>query len=121
MLHKNNRINKKSEIDLFYGKDFARLAGKNYNGDFIFIKVLLDKKNKEARCGFVVSNKIANKATARNLIKRRLRAIVKKNLDFLVPECSLLIVAKPEAKKSDFSLLEKDFLNICAKGKLISK
>jgi ribonuclease P protein component len=63
----------------------------------------------KARVGFIVANTIDNRATARNLIKRRLRAIVRLKLTAM-KNFDCLIIAKPAIKGKTYQELEKEVL-----------
>jgi len=65
----------------------------------------------EPLVGFVVSKAIGN-AVARNLVKRRLRAIARGRLDALPTGSMLVVRALPRAAEADFAVLERDF-NSC--------
>lgn len=56
-----------------------------------------------SRFGFVVSRKIAKKATARNLIKRRLIEAVRRKLDEIKPGYDLVILAKSGIEEKKFN------------------
>jgi len=118
MLKKVNRINKKAEIDKFFGLSFAKGKGRNFSGDFIIVKILTNKENILPKFAFIVSNKVDKRATARNKIKRRLRFIVSKYLKMIESDKSFILVAKNSAKNADFKSLENDFLKIAAKARL---
>ncbi|MFA6537693.1 MAG: ribonuclease P protein component [Patescibacteria group bacterium] len=117
MLNKKNRINKKTEIDRFFGLGFGKDGGKNFSNEFFVLKIIKRKTDKPSRFGFVVSNKVDNRATQRNLLKRRLRAIARKYLTKLQDGTEIMIIAKPAGKKADLQTLEKEFLKIMDKGK----
>lgn len=73
MLPKQNRLRLK--------KDFERIfkQGRGFKQDFLFLKVL-ENGLKETRFGFIVSQKISQKAVIRNKLKRRLREIIRDEL-----------------------------------------
>lgn len=94
---KLKRLSQKKDFDLVFKK------GKGLNGDFLIFKTL--KNNlKKTRVGFVVSKKVSNKATVRNKIKRRLRAVILDELKKNNPSADIIIIALPQAK--DKKLLE---------------
>lgn len=97
MLPNANRLTLKKDFDLVFKK------GKGLNGDFLIFKAL--KNNlKQTRVGFVVSKKVSNKATIRNKVKRRLRAVILEELKKSNPSADIIIIALPQAK--DKGLLE---------------
>ena len=67
------------------------------------------KKNNYSvsRFGFVVSTKISKKATERNLIKRRLRAIVQKERANIVPGYDIVMLTRPPIRSLSFSALQE--------------
>lgn len=58
------------------------------------------------RFGFVVANTISKKATRRNLIRRRLREAVRKNLAPAFPSVDVVIIAKPKLLTTPYRELE---------------
>lgn len=58
------------------------------------------------RFGFVVANTISKKAVQRNLIRRRLRESVRKNLKTFTPPYDVVIIAKPPLLKAAYGELE---------------
>lgn len=68
MLKKENRLTKRKEFGYIYKK------GKNAYSKFLML-VYVPTKLKKIRVGFSISKKIG-KAHTRNLVKRRLRAII---------------------------------------------
>ena len=61
----------------------------------------------EPRFACVVSKKVAAKAVARNLIKRRCRAIIEKEMKRL-PPASYVLYAKKDAARAGYGDMEKD-------------
>ena len=59
--------------------------------------------------GFVVSKAVGN-AVVRNLVKRRLRAIVANNISKLPRHSKLIVRALPNASKAPYRDLESDFV-----------
>lgn len=59
------------------------------------------------KIGFSVSNKIG-KAVVRNLVKRRLRAILRENLCAIKQKGQMVFIAKEGIEKADFKEIEKD-------------
>lgn len=100
MLPKQHRLSKDGDFKIIFRK------GRNFFIKEFGIKFL--KNNLEvSRFGFVVSNKVAKKANKRNLIKRRLREIIRKNLPNIEIGFDIAIMAKPEIKDLKFSELKE--------------
>lgn len=70
--------------------------------------------------GFVVSKAIGN-AVTRNLIKRRLREIVRAHLKDLPNGSTLVVRALPRSSEVEFSKLERDFSQCLARFELPQK
>lgn len=113
MLPKINRLTKKKDFETVFKN------GKSFKRYFLLFKIL--KNNlKESRFGFVVSKKISNKATIRNKVKRRLRAIVssqfKKNESSADKQCiDLIIIALPGIEKKEFSEIQEVITKVLSK------
>jgi len=61
-----------------------------------------------SRFGFVVSAKVSPKASARNLLKRRSREIIRKNLPSIEKGYDFLFIFSPPAAAIGFSELEQE-------------
>jgi len=70
----------------------------------------LENDKKIFRLAVIIGKKVAKKATSRNLLRRRLKEILKKHSSQLVG-WDLILIAKPELAKNNFTelteLLEK--------------
>lgn len=88
MLSKINRIRKDSDF-----KKIFKLSKPVY-GDKIMIRFVPARESLETRFGFILSNKIEKRATRRNSLKRRLRAIVRNHLSFIRSSIDLAITVK---------------------------
>ena len=117
MLKKNLRLTKK--------KDFEAVAsqGQAYYSPVLMLKSL---KNKLAysRLGFVVSNKVSKKASSRNLIKRRIREIIRLNLSKIKKGYDIVIIVSPkiidqQGKVLKYQEIEKYLMTVLKKAKLI--
>ena len=105
MLPKKNRLTQKKDFDSVFKN------GKTIKSDFLILKLLKNHFN-ENRFGFIVSKKVSNKSTKRNLVKRRLRKIVLNNFkDFnnLKGQKSLdvVIITLPKILDKNFSEMQK--------------
>jgi len=113
MLDKKNCLKKK--------KDFQKVIkqGKKIEKDFLVLKFSENIIKNVSRIGFVVSQKISKKAHLRNKIKRRLREIIKDNLDNLKPGYDLIFFTKKAIKEKDFLEIEKIVKQILKQAKLL--
>ena len=65
------------------------------------------KKGESIRIGFSISKKVG-KANVRNLYKRRLREIVRKNMHHIKPGCDLIILTRVPVVDLGYQELEKN-------------
>ena len=71
-----------------------------------------------SRFGVVVGLKVHKKATKRNLLKRRVREVLRKHLKSIVPGRDVMIMANPKALEADFTDLEAQVLSCLKKLKM---
>jgi len=112
MLPKNNRLKKR--------KDFQKVMrrGKGLREDFLFLKFL--KNNlKVVRVGFIVSQKIAKKATQRNKIKRRLREGLREKLAQIKKGYDLIFIAQKGIEKKKFSEIKEKIDQLLKRAKIL--
>lgn len=112
MFAQKHRLTKTKEIDQVFKK--SRSVFLNNLG----IKVLVNKLG-YLRLSVLVSTKVSKKAVERNLLKRRIKAVLKKHLDENKTSVDMIVLTKPENKQLDFSELEKTITQILKKHKLI--
>lgn len=109
----NKFILKKKEIDLIFR--FKKNV-KNY-----FFTLYYFKNNNLAHFKFALSiSKKYGKAHERNLIKRRLRMILRYYMSYIDSKASFVLVIKPSAKKLNFLELEKKVLILFKKSFLMT-
>ena len=112
MLKKINRLKKRYQFQYIYKE-----------GKFISEKAVtlhyVASKTKNIKIGFAVTKKIGH-AIKRNLIRRRLREIMKKNLPLLKQNYNIIIVAKEQIIETEFINLEKQILNLLKKADLLN-
>ncbi len=73
---------------------------------------------KTSRFAIVVGTKISKKATDRNKIKRRIRAILAKKQNSLLPGFDVLLLVRPSARIADYSTLETRIFKVLDKARL---
>lgn len=111
MLPKNYRLKKRNEFDRVFK------SGRKFKEDFLLLKVVKSNFQKN-RFAFLVSQKVSKKATIRNKIKRRLRAMVRIRLPKIKSEFDVVLVANPGLEKKDFWELEEILDTIFQKANL---
>ena len=78
--------------------------GRRFKSAFV---ILLGKRTRGlGRLGITVS-KTVGKAHVRNLVKRRIRHVIRENPSF-IEHLDLVVIALPEAAKASFQQLKKD-------------
>lgn len=100
--------------------DFKKVfkQGKNYQSDFIKIKVL--KNDLEfSRFGLIVGLKISKKATQRNRIKRRLEEIVRLKLKQIKSGFDIVVLVNQEITEKNYQAIEKTLISLFKKANLI--
>lgn len=89
MLKKINRLNKTKDIEA------VMKAGRSFYSPILMLKMKVNNLG-TIRLGVIVSNKVSKKATARNLIKRRIRASIKQFLPRLKFGWDGVLLASPK-------------------------
>ena len=113
MLKKENRLQKNRHFQYVYKKG-EKVYSKN-----LFV-VFVVTKMKKPKIGFVVNNKVGD-AVTRNKVKRRLREIVRLNIDKISNKYNYIIFAKSGIADLDYKELEIEVLNCFNKGNLINE
>jgi ribonuclease P protein component len=103
---KEERLRKRSEFLTVYEK------GRKVRTNHFFV-YFLQNNLPHSRLGLTVSRKVG-KTVARNLIKRRLREIFRRNKTDISPPGDLVVNVKRSATEGTYRMLEKEFR--CAIG-----
>ena len=98
MLKSENRLRKRKEFAYLYNNGNAK------HTDNLTL-VFLPTKNRKLKVGFSVTKKVG-KAHLRNLIKRRLRAIVREIVPSLPDNYNMVIIAKSGIEELSFASLK---------------
>jgi ribonuclease P protein component len=96
------RIRKKRDF-LFIYKNGNRYRDRN------FTVVSLSNDLKYSRLAVVVRKKVGN-AVKRNKIKRRIKALFRRNKDLLKDSKDLIFIVKPNIVKASWESLRKDYI-----------
>lgn len=103
-------------------RDFARLAKSRKTGYAKSVGVKVRENHLPySRFGVVVGLKVSKKAVERNLLKRRMREIMKKHLLKVSAGYDIMVLIQKSALGQDFDALESDFLKAIAKAGLMAK
>jgi ribonuclease P protein component len=90
-----------------------------FKEDFLSLRVIRNGK-KESRFGFIVSQKVSNKAVLRNKIKRRLRGLTADNMAKIKKGFDVVFLVSPGLEKKDFWEIEEIFQKIFQKANLFN-
>lgn len=113
MLKKANRLTKSKDFTTIYRR------GKKVVGSYLVLYGRTSPVGKN-RIGFSVSKKVGN-AVQRNLIKRRLREIVRLSPLAQSAGVDLVIVARSKSKKASFRALKEDLEDLIGRLRLFEK
>src|SRR3989338_10677856 len=105
MLPKENRLQKSKDFDLVYKK------GRFFNTKFFGLKYAVNNFP-QIRIGFVDNTKVHKKATKRNLLKRRMREIIRLNLDKIKPGFDIVLTARTGAWELEYKTIEENIIFI---------
>jgi ribonuclease P protein component len=75
----------------------------------------------ESRFGFAVGTKISKKSTVRNLLKRRLREIIRSRLGQVAAGFDVLVVTKPGSDKLTYRELEAEIAGLLPRAGLMRR
>jgi len=103
-------------------KDFSKLfrSGRNFSGEYLGMKASRNGLE-QTRIGFAIGTKVAKRAVVRNLLKRRLREILRKTLPHLPTGFDLIIMAKPRSPELSFSELEQAVTALLIRSGIIKR
>lgn len=100
-------IQKKNKIDFYKDYRFFNNFKKRKNQNFLIFYQKLELKNPQI--GIIIPKKNIKKKVQRNLVKRRLLAIFKKNIN-LCQNLKIILIVFPSSLETNFQNLELNFL-----------
>ncbi|RYF12388.1 MAG: ribonuclease P protein component [Deltaproteobacteria bacterium] len=86
---------------------FVRVQGGGRRHGGKFVVLLAAAGTGGIKVGYTVSRKVGG-AVVRNLVRRRLREIIRHHQHILRPSCELVIIAYARAKTATFAALQRD-------------
>ena len=94
-------------------KEVKRVLGRNrqFATAFFLVKFLVNRQ-KFSRFSILVSAKLDNRATQRNLIRRRAYEAIRRNWDKLNSTTDAILIAKRQIIGISYAEIEKDILNL---------
>ncbi len=110
MLKKDQRLRKTKEIEGVFA------IGRSCYLGGLGMKVVINKLE-VSRFTVLVSKKVSKRAVDRNKLKRRIREILKKDLENLIP-CDIIVICQPQAIELELVDLKHNIKGILNKLKL---
>jgi len=92
--------------------------GEGFKEGFLFLKHA-SSRLENSRCGIVVSQKVSKKATVRNKIKRRIRAVISQKLQEIKKGRDFVFVAFPGLETDGFYEIEETVSRLLKKANLL--
>lgn len=115
MLPKEHRLTNEGDFKKVYEKKNSVFL------PTLSLRYLQREKKEVSRFGFVVSGKIYKKSVERNLLKRRFRAIIKKQFPYIPSGYDYIISARPGIKNKSYQEIEKEMEKLFKKTHLYDK
>ena len=112
MLSAANRLRKRKDFDEVYGQ------GRGVSGPLFNVRFRGNKLS-QTRFAFVVGKKAEKTSPGRNLAKRRMRSIVRNNLDGFKPGLDIVVTARRPAIGVDFAVFERELLKVFKRARLL--
>ncbi len=112
MLPKEHRLKNEKDFELLFKK------GRGVFDNFVGIK-LKENNLDVSRFGFVVGVKVSKKAVKRNLVKRRLREVVKDKLKDIKPGFDVILIIRPAALDLKLDELKEKTIKSLTKAHLL--
>jgi len=104
MLAKKNRIQTNKEFQLIFRRS------KPFSVEHLVLRAMKTNKS-QSRFGFVVSNKIDKRATRRNLLRRKLRAIAREQIAKISNGYDIVVIVRVNPDRPyNFELLKSEMV-----------
>lgn len=113
MITKTNRLRKRTEFA------YSIRHGKRVFDELINL-VVFTRRDKLLRIGFVISKKVDKRAVVRNLIRRRMQAIVREILPKISLGHNLVFIATPDVVSKDFYAIKDSVKKVLQRAGILS-
>lgn len=91
-------------------------AGRRWSCPF-FTMYVVKNHLERTRLGVSVSKRIG-KSVVRNKVKRRIKEIIRQNMDNIKRGYDIVISAKPDIVKCDYEKIKKEIINFLRRGRI---
>lgn len=99
--------------------DRVKREGLVQRGKFLILGVLPVENAGPFRAGFVTSRRVGG-AVVRNLVRRRLREIVRRHQHAVRQNLWIVLIARAEATRSDYHALEDEWLRLAKRASILA-
>ncbi|MCH7492107.1 ribonuclease P protein component [Patescibacteria group bacterium] len=111
MLPQHSRITKQADWHHIHRRGMV-----TQSKDLVLKKVRNELKR--SRFGIIVGTKVSKRATERNLIKRRIRAIIAAHSDKVKDSFDIIFITRPSIKGKKYTELEEQIKYLFTRAKL---
>ncbi len=91
--------------------------GRGFHSRLLTIRVT--SGSGKTRVGFIVGTKVSKRATQRNIIKRRLRAIAAESQSSIAQGKEVAIIARPPVLGEPYHSIKRDLIALLEKARLL--
>lgn len=101
--------------------EFQKLKreGTSLHGKLMVLSVIRTQPPTGARIGLITSRRVGG-AVTRNLVRRRLREIIRVDRAQLAPDCWLVLIARQRAATADFADLRSEWRALASRGGILT-
>jgi ribonuclease P protein component len=114
MLPKENRLRGSQSF-----KKIAKAGQPIHSPCFILKKLAVANQKAPSRFGLVVSVKVSKKSTIRNQLKRRIREIIRHNLEKIKGGFIVMLIVKNQAVAKKYQEIKEDLEKLFKKAQLL--
>jgi ribonuclease P protein component len=97
----------------------VKFQGKTYRGSLLILGVLVQKDEKAFRVGLITTKRLGG-AVVRNLVRRRLRDVVRKEQSRLLAGFWIVLVARSAAARASYRELKDEWLRLAERASILA-
>jgi len=109
------------EVRITRGWEYAQIKerGTAHRGRIVVLSFLHVPSENPPRIGIIVSKRVGG-AVVRNLVRRRLRNICRKERAHLLEGIQLVVIARPSAATGEFEEIRQDLLKVARRAAILT-